>query len=214
MAPNRSKASDGTIGDEEHALRESAHNPESPPPAGNPDDQVDAADITHDPGHGADMGQVTEAVRLSKDRRIRLVIFNRRIFSSYDHSEGPAWTWRPYYGDNPHDKHAHFEVNDLHHDETQPWSITMATIPMRTDPDFHALISRVNALIDMALVNPKGDDLKPEANRLAEALNRVESKLDGLDAKLNLLLAREPGAPGQVPVTVGTFTGTVTYGGA
>lgn len=164
MAPTRHKGSDGTKGDSLHAARASRHNPEHPPPPGNPDYQVDALDLTHDPARGADMAVVTENIRLSRDPRVNLVIFNRRMFSSYAHGEHPAWTWRPYDGEDPHSGHAHIEVNDTHHDDTRPWSIGMNAA------DEKALINRVNSIIDMAPVNPFGDSLKPEPNRLAETL--------------------------------------------
>lgn len=130
-APGRSKASDGTIGDAAHAARTSQHNPETPPPPGNPDNQVDALDLTHDPAHGADMGVVTEAIRLSKDRRVLYAIYNRRIFSSYASNGRLAWEWGPYDGSDPHTNHAHVSVNDQHHDETQDWKIgiDMANTP-------------------------------------------------------------------------------------
>jgi hypothetical protein len=122
-APNRSKASDGTIGDAAHSARDSDHNPESPAPAGNPDNQVDALDVTHDPAHGADMGEVSEAIRLSKDRRVKYVIFNRRIYSG---RKGPQpWVWRPYTGTDPHTNHMHVSVEDDTHDQTQDWQITL-----------------------------------------------------------------------------------------
>lgn len=123
VAPHRRKGSDGTKGDEAHAGRTSDHNPEHPPPAGNPDNQVDALDLTHDPASGADMGVLTEALRRSRDRRIRYVIFNRRIFSSYAVNGRKAWEWGPYDGSDPHTGHAHISVNDQHHDETQDWEI-------------------------------------------------------------------------------------------
>ena len=47
LSPNRSKISDGTIGNQEHASRVSDHNPNA---AG----VVTAMDITHDPQHGID----------------------------------------------------------------------------------------------------------------------------------------------------------------
>jgi hypothetical protein len=122
-APGRSKASDGLVGDADHAARESDHNPESPPPPGNPDEQVDAADITHDPADGADMGVVSESIRRSRDRRVKYVIFNRRIFYGYDRAGLPAFTWTSYSGSDPHTGHMHVSVNDVHHDETQLWAI-------------------------------------------------------------------------------------------
>jgi hypothetical protein len=122
-APGRRKGSDGIVGDLSHQSRTSDHNPEHPPPAGNPDNQVDAIDLTHDPERGADMAVITEAIRRSKDRRVRYVIFRKRIFSSYAVNGRKAWEWGPYDGSDPHDKHAHVSVNDAHHDETQDWEI-------------------------------------------------------------------------------------------
>lgn len=121
IAPGRSKASDGWIGDAAHQNRDSDHNPETIP--GNPPEQVDARDFTHDPAHGADMGKISEKLRKSKDRRIKYVIFNRRIFSSYAVNGYPAWTWRPYSGDDPHTGHMHISVVDNPHDLTTPWGI-------------------------------------------------------------------------------------------
>lgn len=124
-APGRSKKSDGSIGDAAHRLRSSEHNPESPPAPGNPDNQVDARDFTHDPKHGADMGEIAEAIRLSRDRRVSYVIFHGRMFSSYSTPSRKAWEWGPYRGSDPHDEHMHISVNDQHHDETQDWTIRM-----------------------------------------------------------------------------------------
>lgn len=121
-APDRSKASDGTIGDLAHQQGASDHNPQDPAPAGNPASQVDAADLTHDPARGADMGIVTESIRTSRDRRVSYVIFNRRIFSG---PEGPSpFVWRAYTGtSDPHTNHAHVSVRDATHDQIQPWQI-------------------------------------------------------------------------------------------
>lgn len=121
--PNRDKGSDGTIGDAAHSARDSDHNPESPPPAGNPDRQVDALDVTHDPAHGADMGVVSEAIRASRDQRVKYVIFARRIVYPAARNGFTAWAWQPYSGSDPHTGHMHVSVNDVHHDETQLWEI-------------------------------------------------------------------------------------------
>lgn len=126
--PNRSKDSDGTIGDAAHAARDSDHNPESPAPAGNPDRQVDALDVTHDPAHGADMGRVSEAIRQSKDVRVKYVIFSRRIFYPTSRNGYAAWSWQPYSGSDPHTNHMHVSVNDVHHDETQLWEIGVSSV--------------------------------------------------------------------------------------
>lgn len=104
MSPLRSKASDGTIGNAEHAARESDHNPNS---AG----IVCAMDITNDPDHGIDSEKLANALLASRDPRIKYVISNRKIASG---RLGPSpWVWRPYRGANPHNHHMHISVLDV-----------------------------------------------------------------------------------------------------
>lgn len=126
LAPGRSKASDGTIGDPAHQARDSAHNPEDSEDAdapGNPDNQVDAFDVTHDPAKGCDIGVFWEQIRASRDGRAKFAIFNRRCFSNYAVTGYAAFTWRPYSGENDHSKHGHIEIDDRHHDQIHPWQI-------------------------------------------------------------------------------------------
>ena len=116
--PNRNKASDGTIGDTRHCPGTSDHCPNS-------DNVVTAFDCTHDPDNGCDVDLITEEIRLSQDSRIKYVIYNRKIFSSYPNNGIPPWTWRPYSGSNPHVKHAHFSVlgdPSKYNDESE-WTI-------------------------------------------------------------------------------------------
>jgi hypothetical protein len=114
MAPGRSKANDGTIGDPAHQARKSDHNPDA-------NGVVTAMDVTNDPAHGADAGAIAEMLRLSKDRRIKYVISNRRIFSSLV----SAWQWRPYDGMNAHIEHVHISVIDdpTIYDDTTQWAL-------------------------------------------------------------------------------------------
>lgn len=107
IAPNRSKASDGWIGDPAHASRRSDHNPE-------PDGTVDARDFTHDPANGADMNDISEQIK--DDPRVSYIIWNERI---YNPSVGRYW--RPYGGSNPHTKHMHVSVLDALQDDESPW---------------------------------------------------------------------------------------------
>jgi hypothetical protein len=101
VAPGRSTASDGTIGDEAHQGTPSDHNP-------NGADVVCAMDITHDPGSGADMHQFAEHIKRENGRAVKYVIWNRRIWSKTRNGEG----WRSYGGSNPHTKHMHVSVGE------------------------------------------------------------------------------------------------------
>lgn len=122
--PQRSKASDGSIGDEAHSSRVSDHNP-------NHAGVVCAVDITNDPKHGIDSHKLAEALRASRDPRIKYIISRRQICSALV----APWVWRPYSGSNPHDKHVHVSVRDAAHlyDDASPWKIAIAgtAIPKR-----------------------------------------------------------------------------------
>jgi hypothetical protein len=115
-APNRSKVSDGSIGDAAHASRSSDHNPWV---RDGKLGVVTAIDITHDPADGVDAAQIAQAVL--SDPRTKYVIWNRRI-ANPDVSGG---AWRPYTGSNPHDKHVHISVRSdkAHFDSTVLWRL-------------------------------------------------------------------------------------------
>jgi hypothetical protein len=117
--PNRSKSSDGWIGDAAHRARKSDHNP-------NQAGVVQALDITHDPAHGLDAGKLADALLASHDERIKYIISNRRIGYSSD------WKWRPYSGTNAHTQHCHVSVKDapILHDDPRRWS-AVGAIPSR-----------------------------------------------------------------------------------
>ncbi|MFG1844920.1 peptidoglycan-binding protein [Micromonospora carbonacea] len=121
-APGRSRASDGTIGDQAHAARASDHNPNA---AG----VVCGMDLTHDPAHGADMHRIAEHIRTRRHPALKYVIWSKRIASA-----SSGWAWRPYAGSNPHDKHAHISVgtgpdgkSTGPYDDTSPWGLATNT---------------------------------------------------------------------------------------
>jgi len=112
MWPNRSKASDGTIGDAAHQAQHSEHNPNA---AG----VVTAMDITQDPANGADMQVLADMLIASKDSRTWYIIFNRRIWQA-------DTGWQPYSGTaDPHTNHLHISVaqDAAHYDNAAKWSI-------------------------------------------------------------------------------------------
>ena len=123
FAPNRSKASDGTIGDASHAAVPSDHNPNS---AG----VVTAMDITHDPAN-FNAHAVADVLITHRHPELKYVISNRRIAGGWTN-----WKWQAYNGSNPHDKHIHISVgvgNDGKsqppYDSTQQWNIIGGSMP-------------------------------------------------------------------------------------
>lgn len=108
--PNRSKGSDGFVGDTAHAATVSDHNPNS---AG----VVTAFDITHDPANGLDIAVLAQALADSRDVRIKYLIRNSQILIPAN-----GWSWTAYSGD-PHTNHLHISVNVNNYDNDQDWSI-------------------------------------------------------------------------------------------
>lgn len=173
-APRRSKVSDGALGDVAHALRTSDHNPNG---AG----IVTARDYTHDPAGGLDCQRLAEQLVASGDRRIKYVIWNRRIWT-------PASGWQPYSGSNAHTKHLHLSVKGSAalYDDTSPWQVGArppapavehptppppppgGPLMALTDAEQAQLFKRVNdlaAAVDWWVVADPGPNSKGELSR-------------------------------------------------
>ncbi len=107
-------AADGTLGNFEHSNRLSDHNPDllGIVRAG------DVGEVTED-----DAFELAEAVRLSKDQRVKYVIHERRMYSFYEKNGIAPFTWREYTGSNGHWSHVHFSTRKLYDSDTRPWSI-------------------------------------------------------------------------------------------
>ena len=118
IAPRRSIASDGTIGDENHRSRNSDHNPWVRDGAIG---VVTAIDITHDPDGDCNAEQIVQALVNSRDTRIKYIIWNRRIISA----QVQPWAWRSYSGTNPHTRHFHLSVKSekARYDSMAAWQI-------------------------------------------------------------------------------------------
>ena len=114
--PNRSKASDGTIGDANHRNRNSDHNPWYGPGI------VTAIDITHDPANGVDIDRLTDELAASRDPRIKYIIANGLILDS--RPQYNPWRWVKYNGPNPHTRHFHLSVMpNPSCDDPRPWNL-------------------------------------------------------------------------------------------
>lgn len=115
--PSRDKRSDGTIGDAAHSSRTSDHNPNGAGvvQAVDVDEHTDRTETDESVGLW-----LAEALRASKDRRIKYVIYEGRMFSSYPARGVPPWTWRPGKG---HTQHVHVSVVDDPnlYDDTSQW---------------------------------------------------------------------------------------------
>src|SRR5690348_11383152 len=143
--PDRSKAADGSIGDEAHAASVSDHNPDQ-------NGVVRARDYTHDPDHGFDAHAMADCLIDSHDQRIKYVISRGRIASA---TISP-WTWRAYTGENPHDHHAHVSVvADSRADNTSPWTITEKDDLDMTPEERKALIADIaDAVVNHPVPRP------------------------------------------------------------
>jgi hypothetical protein len=123
-APQRSRLSDGSIGYAAHASRSSDHNPWYGPGI------VTARDFTHDPAGGLDGQWLADTLVRNRDPRVKYVIWNRRMVSSYPTSTVAAWVWRPYSGINAHAHHLHVSVlGDPCCDDVTRWQLTDPTAP-------------------------------------------------------------------------------------
>jgi hypothetical protein len=117
--PDRSRVSDGTIGDANHQGTDSDHNPWYPPPDGG---IVTAGDFTHDPAHGMDINRLTDELAATRDPRIKYIIANNLILDT--RPQFNPWQWMPYHGSNPHDHHFHLSVMDSPLcDDPRPWTL-------------------------------------------------------------------------------------------
>jgi len=122
--PNRSKKSDGTIGDAAHAASRSDHNP-------NPQGIVCALDLTHDPANGFDADVLAEAQRKNPHPDLKYIVWKGRIAS-----RKYGWTWRPNSG---HYQHIHLSVGvgtdgqsaPGTYNNTSPWNL--GGTPMSAD---------------------------------------------------------------------------------
>jgi hypothetical protein len=139
IAPNRSKASDGTIGNQAHADSVSDHNPDETGNVGNVSDsdhidEVHARDVTAKGPWPAGwsaariVGIIVKRSRSGQEKRTRYVIHNRKI---YKRSNG--WVEEDYTGPNPHTEHFHVSFmygsgsgSSNPENDTSPWGIKAA----------------------------------------------------------------------------------------
>lgn len=118
LFPNRSKVSDGGVGDQAHSKRKSDHNPNS---AG----VVTARDFTHDTVN-LDCFKLLAALLAEKDRRIKYIIFNKKIYNVKD-----GFQAQNYSGVNAHKHHLHLSVSadPKLYDDASEWKLDFDAMP-------------------------------------------------------------------------------------
>lgn len=166
--PRRSRTCDGTIGDAAHSSRASDHNP-------NEHGEVLAFDLTHDPAHGCDAHALVLAAVRRHDRRIKYAISRGRIWSDARAIEG----WRPYFGSNPHDKHAHVSIKRRYRADTSPWWPTPKEDDDVTPEDIKAIAKAAAAEVRKDIVTVLRAKDQPSIKSLDERLARIEQALGG-----------------------------------
>ncbi len=164
--PQRSRASDGTIGDAAHRARKSDHNPDGR-------GCVHAFDITHDPQNGCDAGKLVKLVVGRRDHRLRYAIWNRTITygphaESVKRGERRAWTSEPYRGSNPHTTHAHFSIGHTERceNDVSPWW------SRRPEPDDKVSIPDPTLMLTRPYT--RGQKVKNVQHALVHAGHRLE----------------------------------------
>lgn len=115
VAPNRAHASDGSIGDAAHAREVSDHNPDETGavPIHDADhiNEVHAIDVDanlNEPGLNMEaiVKFTLDRCRSGAEKRLRYIIYNRRIWEADN-----GWKLRAYTGKSPHTEHAHFSFS-------------------------------------------------------------------------------------------------------
>lgn len=165
LAPNRDKASDGSVGDTSHAGNSSDHNPDE---TGNtPTEDADSKNEVHaidvDAGlrkAGWSMERCVEIIvtrhRQGDDDRLQNVIYNRRIWS-----RSRGWTARPYTGANAHTEHAHFSARytTAQEADTRPWGLLEEDV--MTPAEFVKLLENAAVRKALAVAVLNTDDVVP-----------------------------------------------------
>jgi hypothetical protein len=183
----------GLIGDTSHSST-SDHSPHDFPGWGN--DIVTAADIPHAPTLGLDARKVLDDIRRSHDPRMKYVISNGQIASSYPAHGYDAWTWRPYSGDDGHFTHGHLSVvGDARADGTAPWATIGADVNQgdQLNPPYPpAPATTVGNALNIGVETRQG--LWVDVNATGHGAPKPASALGLIIGKLDALLAR-PAVP-------------------
>jgi hypothetical protein len=124
--PGRRRTSDGICASAAHHQQNPGSDHE-PHIIVNGHGYASAFDLSDDKLSGCDADWLAEQLRIRRDPRIKYVIAERRMYSSYSGTDSRTgrtfqpWEWRPYYGSNPHSSHVHVSVLRSHLFNPDPW---------------------------------------------------------------------------------------------
>jgi hypothetical protein len=199
IAPNRDRASDGSIGDPAHADSTSDHNPDETGrvPIRDADrvNEVHAIDVDVDLRvPGLSMERVVQFVlgrcRSGAERRLRYIIFDRRIWLS-----ASGWKQEPYGGSNPHDKHAHFSASYTASREADTSSWHLEDLVALSAAEIKAIAKAVweheepNPYDDGKTTRRMGGDLRMMEYRDDARLRSTNARVDQANASLAQVLS-------------------------
>ena len=149
IAPSRDHASDGSIGDAAHQHEVSDHNPDETGsvPIHDADhiNEVHAIDVDNNLNESdLTMEKVVQFLlgrcRSGAEKRLRYIIFNRRIWEASN-----GWKQRAYTGPSPHTEHAHFSFSYTTALEASTASWHLEDIPVAlTDADKKWLAAEID----------------------------------------------------------------------
>jgi hypothetical protein len=183
IAPARDHASDGSIGDAAHRAEVSDHNPDEtgsvPIHDADRTNEVHAIDVDDDLRESdLTMEKVVQFLlgrcRSGAERRLRYIIYNRRIWSA-----SSGWVKKAYTGSSPHTEHAHFSASYTTKREAGTASWHLEDIPVAlTAADKTWISKQITGAVDDLLTVRIGD--RANANRTVGDLLRDLAKLRGV----------------------------------
>lgn len=188
IAPNRDKTTDGTIGNAAHQLHVSDHNDDEvgkvPIRDADSKHEVHAIDLDTDlrePNLTMEMvvQHVVARCRSGAEKRLRYVIYNRRIWEASN-----GWKQRAYTGDSPHNEHAHFSASYETKLEASTVSWGLEDIPVAlTEADKKWLASQITASESRT------------AQAVAAAETRLRAEVNAVPAELLTTKTGDPSNP-------------------
>jgi hypothetical protein len=195
IAPNRDHASDGSIGDTAHQHEVSDHNPDETGsvPIHDADhiNEVHAIDVDVDLREpGLTMEMVVQFVlsrcRNGSEKRLRYIIYNRRIWEADN-----GWQKRAYTGASAHTEHAHFSASYDTGREASTASWHLEDIPVAlTAADKQWITNQFAAIANAVWNHTEPDPNNPDfQRRFGGDMRNIEARREAMEERLDAKIA-------------------------